>query len=162
MILKLLYSTQSLGSTGSPIEPAHPSWIHTNASCGRGRSCMRIHGWTFFLFHFQFSSIRFDSSETGPNLVQFCLKWAETGPKSVNFFFLKPWNALEEEENKIKRKIRTRLEQKLETHLKSEATAFPRYRGSRATKKRKRKIRIEIMTDWVCEKEWMWLSGSCG
>ena len=77
----------------------------------------------------------------------------------------KHWNALEEEELKRMRKIRTRWEQKAETHLKSEATTFPRYRGSRETKKRKRKIRIEGMTDWVCDKEWvggkewMWFSG---
>ena len=91
----------------------------------------------------------------------------------LNFFFVfdsgwnRPWigpfikkkhgNALEEEEQKRKRKIRTRWEQKPETHLKSKATSFPRYRGSIETKKRKRKIRIRIerMTDWVREKEWV-------
>ena len=37
-------------------------------------------------------------------------------------------------------------------HLKFEATAFPQYRGSIALKKRKRKIKIERMMDWVCER----------
>ena len=136
-----------VGSTSVLIGPVHPSRIRTNTLCSCGRGCMRICGWTFYLFFV------FDSGWNRPCIGPFKKK--------------KHWNALEEEEQKRKRKIRTRWEQKPETHLKSKATTFPRYRGSRETKKRKRKrrIRIQRMTDWVCEKEWvggkkwMWFSG---
>ena len=125
-----------LGSTGVPFGPAHLS---------RARTRLHACPWLIFFFFFFVS----DSAQYGPI-------WAETDLELVFFFFFKnPWNVPAEEGNKRKRKIRTRREQNLETHLKSEATTFPRNRGSKETKKRKWKIRIERMMDWVCEKEWV-------
>ena len=51
-----------------PIWPTHLSQIRADASCDRGRGCMRVHG----RFFFRHGPIQFD-------MVRFNLKWFDMG-----------------------------------------------------------------------------------
>ena len=64
---------------GVPIWPAHPSWIHTDMPCGRGRLHARLWREFFFPYFVRYSPIQSDSVRNGPKQDP---NWSDMGQNS--------------------------------------------------------------------------------